>query len=436
MFLALCAWSIYEALCALGQILGLGISGNARFAMTGNFLNPGPLGGFLAISMGVTFSYIFKFRKRCRGLYRKIMMTAACTAFALCFVIFPATLSRTAWLAFGVALLAALLQDDSARLWARRHKKTVVVLGAAAVLLFAGAFFLKKDSAIGRLHIWRIECLAILKNPLGTGPGSVLGTYGKVQEEFFREHLEDVSDSVVEVAGCPEYAFNEYLHIGIEYGIVGALIFASLLAAAIIILVRHRSIYAGGLIAWAVFALASYPLSVPRIDILLGILLASAAFCIPFPAPARHLAAAICIAAGIIVCVRSVGRPEFRAIYDKGYNEFRFGEYENSIRTLSEGADISSDPLFHVIMGRDYEALGNVEAAEEQYYIARYMVPCRIYPLARLTRLYVRNGRDEDALECAETALNMSVNERHLNMVRLRDELSVTRDSLKCLLRK
>lgn len=435
-FIAFCIWSTYEALCALWQVAGLGISGNARFAMTGNFPNPGPFGGFLAISMGVTGSYIIKYRKRYKGLYRKVMLATASIAFCLSFIVLPATLSRTAWFALGIALISSVFQEKGARQWIGSHRRVAVFAAFVAILLCTGAFFLKKDSAIGRLHIWRIECLAILEHPQGTGKGTVLGTYGKVQERFFRDNIDKVQAKVIEVAGCPEYAFNEYLHVGIEYGIAGMLLFIAIVASAIVILIRHGSIWSGGLVAWAVFAFGSYPFSVPRIDILLGILLAEAAICCSLPGSIRYALAAACVACGILLCNEADKTPEFRSIYEKGYGEFLSGEYEESIRTLSEGAGISSDPLFHVIMGRDHEALGQVRDAEEEYFIARYMIPCRIYPLVRLARLYIRTGRDEEALECAVQASRMPVNEKHLSMVRLGDEIKATRDSLIFVLQK
>ena len=135
---------------------------------------------------------------------------------------------------------------------------------------------MKRDSALGRLHIWRIEAIAISEHPLGTGPGTALGTYGKTQEQFFRERLHDVPESVVRVAGCPEFPFNEYLGIGMEFGVPGLVLSLIVMAWAIFVLVRRRDLMAPGLIAWAVFALASYPLSVAQTSVLLLVFLASA----------------------------------------------------------------------------------------------------------------------------------------------------------------
>lgn len=59
-FACLCVWSSYEAVCALMQVAGLSASHHAAFAMTGNFSNPGPLGGFVAVSLAVSLSYLVK----------------------------------------------------------------------------------------------------------------------------------------------------------------------------------------------------------------------------------------------------------------------------------------------------------------------------------------------------------------------------------------
>jgi len=445
-FLCFCVWSFFEAVCGIVQVLGRGLSHNTLFVMTGNFINPGPFGGFLAISMAVTGSYIIKYRKRYKGLYRSVLMTASCLSFCLCFLVLPASLSRISWAALIVALALACIQDRTIRQKIFRHPLTVFASCLFAVCLVAAAFFLKKDSAVGRMHIWRIECIAMAEHPFGTGPGTILGTYGRVQEEFFRNNLDNVPAKVVEVAGCPEYAFNEYLHIGVEYGVTGMLLFISIIIFGIFLLYRSGSIFAGGLVAWSVFAFASYPFSVPRLNILFGLLLAVSALYLPclsgrkcpsvLNCPLLTVClAGVCLTVGIVLAVRSSETPRFRELYSAGYNQFLSGEYEESFRTLSKGAAISSDPIFHVIMGRDCEGLGDFRKAEAEYFIAHYMVPCRIYPLVRLTRLYLKEERNREAADLALKASKKHVNEKHLNMVHLRDEMSAVSDSLRTLSR-
>ena len=333
--------------------------------------------------------------------------------------------------------------DRKSREWIRRHRALCFSVAGLALVAVGGAFMMKRDSALGRLHIWRIEAMAIAQHPLGTGHGTALGTYGKVQEQFFREHLPDVPESVVRVAGCPEFPFNEYLGIGMEAGVLGLVLSLAVMFGAIFMLVRRMDLMAPGLIAWAVFALASYPLSVPQTSVLLLVFLASAV-------PSRYRAASgwkcVCLrglaVAGAAVAVFVLSRPSrlegglvdrsaYREMYNRGYLLYQSGQHEESNEILAEGAGISSDPMFHVIMGRNSEALGDNDTAEGEYLAAWYMVPCRIYPLVRLMRLKIRCGDNAAAISIGEKIISMPVRDGHRNMLRLKEETAVSLDSLR-----
>lgn len=444
-FAAVCLWGAYEAAYGLLQILGLRPSLNPAFVLTGHFENPGPYGGFIAMTMAVSGGYLLRFWRRRQGVYRAAMFSIAVLNLALGLLVLPASMSRAAWFALVMSLLLFLLMDRKLRTWIHRHLLLCGVLVGLALVAAGGAFLMKRDSALGRLHIWRIEAIAISEHPLGTGPGTALGTYGKTQESFFREHLHDVPDAVVRVAGCPEFPFNEYLGIGMEFGVPGLVLALALMGGAIFSLIRHRDLMAPGLVAWAVFAMASYPLSVAQTSVLLLVFLASAI-------PSRNSAASgwegVCIralaVAGAAVAIFMlmhplrfegglVDRSAYREFYRRGYLLYQSGQYEESHEVLERGSEISSDPMFHVIMGRDSEALGEYETAEAEYRTAWYVVPCRIYPLVRLMRLKIRCGDNAGAIRIGEKIASMPVREGHRNMLRLKEESAVSLDSLKRL---
>lgn len=471
-FLTICGWTIYEAASGLLQAAGVKMSNHAAFAITGSFDNPGPYGGFIAVGMSVALAYAVRFRRRRKGAYRVTMMAAALLTLASGFLVLPASMSRAGWLALAAAAVLALASDRRirSRMESAAHKG---LIAAAALILLggsaAGVFMIKRDSALGRLHIWRIECLAIAQRPLsGSGPGSAMGAYGETQEKFFRSH-QDAPTAIVRVAGCPEYAFNEYLGIGMERGVPGLLLAAATAVSAIVNLQRRKSSLAGGMLALAVFALFSYPFSIMQFRILLVLFLASCG-------PVRRrgtkaetlltaVAALACTGACIalkpsadalkdaerewkrisaysaygatqedvedLLAVRERLSDNFRYLYDLGYALHRCGHFEESNRVLAEGAEISSDPMFRVIMGRNFEALGDYVRAEEEYLKAHYMVPCRIYPLLRLMRLQIRAGRDMDAVVTGTEITEMPVNERNAAMLGLQREARQTLDSLR-----
>lgn len=337
--------------------------------------------------------------------------------------------------------------------------------------LLVGAFLLKPDSALGRLHVWRMECRAIAERPwTGAGPGMGPWAYGDAQEAFFREHLETASAATIRVAGCPDYAYNEYLKIGVEYGILVMVLFVLLVVSSIVVLHKAGSPLAAGLTAWAVFAFASYPLAVPQLRILGVVFIISGVISgllmIPNKVIAVVLAALVLVATGWMgfaspmvgishfarVAARSrrmteTGqrmtengwrmmrkgdreREEARAVYAEGYALHLAGRYEESTRLLEKGARMSCDPMFEIIMGKNAEALGDCEKAAALYGKAHYMVPSRLYPLVRLMRLQIRQGQDAKALETARQIVAMPVNGRNAGMVRLHEETQKTLDSL------
>ena len=423
-----------------------------------------------------------------------------------CALVLPASMSRAGWLGLAIALGIewSRVQPDRqgpggafARVGSgaaerspiaapgplpsgkrNRAIKTILVISVGLALV-AGAFALKPDSALGRLHVWRMECRAIAARPWrGAGPGMGPWAYGEAQEAFFRAHLATASPATVRVAGCPEYAFNEFLGLGVEYGLPALLLSILLIVSSILVLHHAESPLAAGLTAWAVFACASYPLSVPQLRILGTIFiivaiiagtLQAAGSAVPktslrsslprLPAwvpPAYEAAGghgfrsgtSCRLFAGLLPVISVVllagwlrlpwlyaapgltDREQFRELYSEGYALHQAGEYEESTKLLEEGALLSCDPMFEIILGKNAEAMGNYAEAAKLYEKAHYMVPSRLYPLVRLMRLQVRLGDDDAALETARAIVSMPVNDRNAGMVRLREETQATLDSL------
>lgn len=431
-------WSIEESVYGILQVIGVTESHNMAFVLTGHFDNPGPYGGFIAAIMAVGSSFLIKYRHHKGGLVLRILYFLAVGSVVMGFLVLPASMSRTAWVSFAISLTFCLLSDKgfSGRI---RPYRRIGIIGMSVVLAVSGILMyeLKRDSAIGRLHIWRIETMSIIEHPLGTGPGTALGTYGKTQEKYFRNHLEDVPDRVVRVAGCPEYPFNDYLGIAVEYGIPGLLFFLVLLGMALYQHVRNRSEYASGIISWMVFAFASYPLSVPQTSLLLILFIAAAM-------PSRRFAKRVSFAIPVITIVLLssvfffgamdveplIDRSEYRTCYQEGYLLYMTDRPEESNEILSRGASVSSDPVFHVIMGRNFESLGDYRAAEQEYLTAHYMIPCRIYPLLRLARLKLATGDIQSAEELCNRIISMPVTTGHRTMQSLQNEAKSVLDSL------
>ena len=134
------------------------------------------------------------------------------------------------------------------------------------MILFCGIsgymlFQMKKESASGRLFMWKMSLKAITESPIiGTGSGGFAKAYSKAQHDYFAKYGQPESLPESRVAGSPEYAFNEYLQIAIEFGIPGLILFLSILLISLINMIKEREAgLAGSVLAFMIFSFASYP---------------------------------------------------------------------------------------------------------------------------------------------------------------------------------
>ena len=450
---ALSLWLAYESVLGIMQLHGIAVSHNSMCPMTGDFANSGPYGGFLAVCIAVVFAAAWRWRDSV-NLYDRILFWLSSVSGCLGIVVLPASMSRAGFVALVVSAVAFALIDTESKSYFKSHKWLILSVVAVAFVVGAGAFCLKKDSALGRFHIWEMELRAIADKPLtGHGFGKALGAYGDAQAEYFE--AEERSQERVRIAGCPEYAFNEYLRMGMEFGILGLLLSVAVIVLGTTMLCRSDSSLTFGLVAWGTFAMASYPLDVWQLRLLLAVFLGAAVGLNMKVGKRTRLILAstfIVIATGLMLIWLPENRQRkyaegkwledrrftnfgifdgmadrlailypqlrrnFRYLYDYGYALHKECRYEESNVILREGALISSDPMFYNIIGKNHEALGDYELAERNYIHAHNMVPSRLYPYILLMEMKERQGNTEQALAYARKALSLPVNERNMSM--------------------
>jgi len=265
-----------EALLGIMQLSGYKNSTHDLFRLTGTFINPGPYSGFLAIILPLTIGLLFSTGQKAKKITLIIHWFAWLCVIAI-LVVFPAGMSRSAW-------IAAILGCGWVYWWkkigwqktkeSREKHRTVFLIGGILIFFvvlfaFAGIYSLKKDSADGRLLMWKITTLAIAKQPLsGVGLGGFPAAYAEEQAEYFASGKGTETEK--KVAGCPEYAFNEYLQIALEQGIFGLLLFVTWMGLIIWKGIKNKQYgVTGSLVALSVFAFSSYPLQLPSFWILL-----------------------------------------------------------------------------------------------------------------------------------------------------------------------
>ena len=438
---------LVQAVWGLLQLYGFARSFHNLFKITGTFFNPGPYAGFVAVGVPLALSFSLN-----KSLSRWVRWLGSVSLVASALVL-PVTMSRAAWLAASVGCVPILFHSLNFKIrffYFLSIRKRIITTTSAVLLLItllSGVYFMKKDSADGRWLIWGASIEAVKENPLfGAGYGRFTAVYGDAQAAYFLKS--ERSPAQIMVADSPDYAFNEYVQIAVELGIVGLFLFLFLIASSLFPLNSSFLSIRSSLLSFLVFAAFSYPFSVLPLAILFVFLLALSApsskkLTITLPLFIRVIGAMACW------CITAYGAYQIlpkreayrewqsvRVFYNvNAYNDtaqkyaalypclsheehFLFeyaqclsktGQHIESNRILKEYLHYGSDPMVYNCIGNNYKEIGEYEKAESMYIRASQIVPNRHYPLYLLMKLYQESGQIEKAKAMAETLLNKPV---------------------------
>ncbi|NDV66550.1 O-antigen ligase family protein [Bacteroides sp. 224] len=438
-FSAILVWiiiflGVVESIWGLHQLYGYVISNHSLYYLTGSFFNPGPYSGYLALILPLCLNEYLKVSsltdkhwkdKVCSYLSGGILLLIIC--------ILPAGMSRSAWIA---AIISCTFVYGIHHNWLnklnnyRKHqtKKFITLLSIFIIITFLGILLLfsfKKNSANGRLFMWKITTQAILKEPLtGYGTGSFPRVYGATQEQYFANG--NYSEQEELVAGSPEYAFNEYLHIALEWGIPVLIILLTFVAFCFYKGLQKKRIgICGAILSLLVFAFSSYPFQLPAFVVTFVFLLAA---CLIDKNDYVLLLFALLIGGvGVYLLKTNVyeeckkwtktkmlynmhayqaAKKEYQELYpalnnraaflfEYGHCLHKLNEYEESTIILLEAANYSCDPMIFNIIGKNYQAQQQYKEAEHWFKRSTHLLPGRIYPYYLLTKLYAEPAFNE-----------------------------------------
>lgn len=413
----------------------------------GSFLNSGPYGGFMAVCLSLLLAYLL-FSDKITNRYRWLILILFLPAVVILFL----SLSRAAIISFLISafLLFLCLNEKMVR-------RYIFLLIPSFLLFSILLYFFKKPSADARFYISKINMEIIAKNPFwGSGNNSFGRMYGESQKNHFinglleSESKESFNDdsSCTEIvrkliigdfsfqgslekerrsADVPDVAFNEYIQIAIEYGLLTSLVCVSLILISIIRLFKSKSPWAYALCSLAFFSLFSYPLSYIYFKILLLVSIASAAVCQKDSYNDKSIISyavfIVSLSLLIYVCPKSntdlAAKKKWQSEIKKYYwigdyekyvlecknlfdylsedQEFLYtygnalhktGNLNNSDYVLTIGALTSNHPRFETALGWIKREIGEDAMAEEYFCEAYLKVPNRLYPLYSLARLY------------------------------------------------
>ncbi|WP_300828928.1 O-antigen ligase family protein [uncultured Rikenella sp.] len=403
---------------SFAQCAGLVASRHSYYGLTGSFPNPGPLGGWLCVAMLAAMVLVEQFGREGRKIRTLLFGIGGLPIGIVLFL----TDSRAAWVGFAVALFSMLFTRRF------RYKKTV--LGALTAIFVLGFFALyryKKESADGRLLIWRVSADVISQKPgIGHGVGTFPERYMFAQADYFARNPESRFVAVADQVSVP---FNEWLGIVCEQGVVGGvlalLLFGTALCGGATESQRQGRVLLVGLGAFSLF---SYPLTFPAFGLLLGAILAR---CANRPAVsgrrialrvALPVALSVAIGGGIALsAIDRVGRTDRSRYVCLQEVSARMRDFSPSdLPWLDRQARRLPIAAFYTDLGDRWLAADSVERAEHYYRQAVRMIPGRLRPYDGLFRACLRMGQVDSAMMMARKIVTMPVKVGNTATIRMR----------------
>jgi tetratricopeptide (TPR) repeat protein len=421
------------ALHGILQYAGVLFSGNGNFSVMGSFDNPAGFAAALACMLPLCFLFFENNSFRLKYIAVAVVILIAAAIFLS---------GSRAGMAAGVA--AGLVYTFVRSRIISRKLKTIIAV--ALISLCVAFYLLKKDSADGRLLIWRCTWDMIIDKPVfGHGQGAFQEKYMLYQADYFNAHPDsryaDLADNVL-------HPFNEYLRLLAEHGIVG-LAYVVLLGW----LLWHRymrertpekTVALLCLLSLAVFACFSYPFNYPFTWVVA--FLSMAMLCSGNKITLRRTAGvartlmttlSACVLCATALLLRAektwndiarqslVGKtqevlPEYEKLYRYlGHNGLflynhaaelhEVGEYEQSIASFERSMHYNNDMDVQILLADNYRELHCYDEAEHHLKMAAAMCPVRFVPLYKLAKLYDATGRHDDALAVARQIVDKEI---------------------------
>ncbi|MFY0255137.1 O-antigen ligase family protein [Chitinophaga sp. 30R24] len=455
-----------EAFTGYLQIAGYKISNNENFQLTGNFPNPGALAGFLVSTIAVFFAgYNGILKDELRRYYPRAkfiistlpIILLAASVFIL--IIIACTASRAAW--FSVIIFMLLVHfskmlNKVLGLPKFYRLALLSILSIALCFVIGKVYLMKKNSADGRILVWKSTLHMICDRPFtGVGLDRFKSFYMLYQSDELKHQR---SESYADFAGETIYAFNDPLQLFAENGVLAGIIVVMLF----IILMRtnikrdcgYGVLCKYSLISIGFFSLFSYPSAIllVKMNVLFSI-----AYLVQYHKPVFtfkiHLSlykrvfqiGLICSCLLMIIilwkkndrlrkdyyiwnealeCYRDGDYGNAVAFYKKVYPTFNkegdflmqygktleiYREHILALTILNRAVACHNTYFLQCAIGDAYKSLKQYPEAEAAYKKASLMIPAKFYAEYLLANLYVETNQNEKARLIAQHLLKKKI---------------------------
>ena len=202
--------AVIHVFCVFAQWLGLMEPENSLYPITGACDNPNVTAMYLVGVLPVLLSMT-----RLRVVARLLFLFLVIVAIVL-------LRCRTAYIGLAVEIAVMLFAYGKARNMISSHRWVVVVIGVLVCAFSAVKLYnMKRDSADGRLLIWKVSAQMVAERPMGCGYGLFPKHYNLRQAEYF--HEEHGTETERRNASFVYMAYNDFLEHGVEGGVIGML---------------------------------------------------------------------------------------------------------------------------------------------------------------------------------------------------------------------
>lgn len=202
--------AVIHLFCVFAQCMGFMEPENSLYPITGACDNPNVTAMYLVGVLPVLLS-VTRMRAVARLLVLFLILLAI--VFLRC---------RTAYIGLAVEIVVMLFAYEKARRLVFSHRWVVVVIGVLVCAFSAVKLYnMKRDSADGRLLIWKVSAMMVAERPLGCGYGLFPKHYNLRQAEYFR--VEHGTETERRNASFVYMAYDDFLEHGVEGGVIGML---------------------------------------------------------------------------------------------------------------------------------------------------------------------------------------------------------------------
>ena len=431
--LSICGYIIISV-CSVQALYGI-FQWNKFFSTTGVYNIVGsfdnPVGFSSCLCFGLPFVAL------CLRLTKDKLVITILYLLSL-IIIYAIIISESRSAIISVIVIICLWSSQYVRI---TYKYKVFIFICILLLFLIGAYFFRKDSADGRLLIWKCSWEMVKDSPIwGHGINAFRNSYMDYQANYFEENPNSpyimLADNVV-------YPFNEYLTVLICFGFVG--LFMLFLGGGFLFFYYRRNpkyenfVALISLIAIGIFSMFSYPFTYPFSWVILCFdiyIILNGVFY--FKLSSKIYILFLILSLGVSYKLYQYisfdikwNKMEYSSISRKKLDDY---EQLNSILGLNPyflynySLELYDKKYFkkslekallcrkylsnfdlELLLGDIYRMQKQYEKAEWHYKRALFMCPCRFIPLYQLFELYKEKGDLINSFKVAQLIINKSV---------------------------